>query len=167
MKPPLLTIGAILLAIGRSLTLQVGEWFATVDACVADPFCRAAASADTVADLLGLQVIGVALAGWAAVDSADRYEFTRVDLSTGDFVGQNGCDNGVHIIQGAFATGTGDGGAGAPGTPAFGVTVWGWGNNVTWVPDDPTNPLYTRWVSYGYPAGANFAPLNTVVLPAN
>jgi hypothetical protein len=28
------------------------------------------------------------------------------------------------------------------------------------------SPLYTQWVSYGYPAGANFAPLNGVVVPA-
>jgi hypothetical protein len=103
------------------------------------------------------------LTGWTAVDLEDQFEFTRIDLSTGDFEGVNGCDNGVHLIQGAFPAGTGDGGT---GTPAFGVTVWGWGNDVTWPPDDDTNPLYTRWVSYGYPAGANFAPLNGVVVPA-
>jgi hypothetical protein len=28
------------------------------------------------------------------------------------------------------------------------------------------NPLFTRWVSYGYPAGANFKPLNTAVVSA-
>ena len=48
---------------------------------------------------------------------------------------------------------------------ALGVTVWGWGNDVTWPTDSPmadeTNPKFTRWVSYGYPAGANFKPLNT------
>jgi hypothetical protein len=66
-----------------------------------------------------------------------------------------GCDNGVHVISGA--------------SPAarFGVTVWGWGNGVTWPPDDETNPRFTRWVSYGYPAGANFAPLNGAVLRAH
>jgi hypothetical protein len=30
---------------------------------------------------------------------------------------------------------------------------------------DETNPKFSRWVSYGYPAGANFRPLNTAVLP--
>ena len=57
----------------------------------------------------------------------------------------------------------------APGAQ-FGVTVWGWGNDITWPTDnmgsDELNPLFTRWVSYGYPAGANFAPLNTAVLNA-
>jgi hypothetical protein len=104
------------------------------------------------------------LGGWQAVGTHGKYEFTRIDLSTGDFVGQNGCDNGVHIIQGAFPSSAGDGGGAR--TAAFGVTVWGWGNDVTWQPDDETNPLFTRWVSYGYPAGANFAPLNSVVVPA-
>jgi hypothetical protein len=99
------------------------------------------------------------LSGWAAVDLEDTREFTRIDLSTGDFVGQNGCDNGVHVMKGSFP-------ADAAGTPAFGLTVWGWGNDVTWPPDDETNPLFTRWVSYGYPAGANFKKLNSVVVPA-
>jgi hypothetical protein len=100
------------------------------------------------------------LTGWAAVDLEDRLEFARIDLSTGDFVGQNGCDNGVHTIVGSLP------GAGASSVAAFGLTVWGWGNDVTWPPDDETNPLFTRWVSYGYPAGANFKQLNDVVIPA-
>ena len=98
--------------------------------------------------------------GWAPVDVAGRFEFARLDLSSGDFVGQNGCDNGVHSIAGTFP---GDGGTGAA---AFGVTVWGWGNDVTLAVDDETNPLSTRWVSYGYPAGANFTKLNDVIVPA-
>jgi hypothetical protein len=36
---------------------------------------------------------------------------------------------------------------------------------VTWVPHDDANPKSTRWVSYAYPAGANFKPLNSVALP--
>ena len=53
------------------------------------------------------------------------------------------------------------------------MTIWGWGNDVTWPtdnpdnPDDETNPKFTRWVSYGYPAGANFKPLNSAVLSAH
>jgi hypothetical protein len=109
---------------------------------------------DVTLDCAGL------LGGWAAVDSLDRFEFTRIDLSTGDFVGQNGCDNGVHTIAGTFGVDAGS------GTPAFGVTVWGWGNDITLAVDDETNPLSTRWVSYGYPAGANFAKLNDVIVPA-
>jgi hypothetical protein len=109
---------------------------------------------DVTLDCAGL------LSGWTAVDGAGRFEFTRLDLSTGDFVGQNGCDNGVHTIAGTFA---GDAGS---AVPAFGVTVWGWGNDITLQEDDETNPLSTRWVSYGYPAGANFLRLNSVIVPA-
>jgi hypothetical protein len=109
---------------------------------------------DVTLDCAGL------LGGWTPVDLGGRFEFTRIDLSTGDFVGQNGCDNGVHAIAGTFPA---DGGS---GTPAFGVTVWGWGNDLTLAVDDETNPLSTRWVSYGYPAGANFAKLNDVIVPA-
>jgi hypothetical protein len=109
---------------------------------------------DVTLDCAGL------LSGWSPVDLEDQYEFTRIDLSTGDFVGQNGCDNGVHTITGGLALGA------SGGTAAFAVTVWGWGNDVTWPPDDETNPLFTRWVSYGYPAGASFRKLNDVVVPA-
>jgi hypothetical protein len=99
------------------------------------------------------------LAGWSPVGTSGTYEMTRVDLSTGDFQGVGGCNNGVHVIS-------------SPDPAArFGVTVWGWGNDVTWPPDsdppvDELNPKQTRWVSYGYPAGANFQPLNSAVLPA-
>jgi hypothetical protein len=88
------------------------------------------------------------LGGWQPVGTSGKYELTRVDLSTGDFQGVGGCDNGVHTIRGSSLA------------ARFGVTVWGWGNDVTWPPDDETNPRFTRWVSYGYPAGANFAVLN-------
>ena len=37
----------------------------------------------------------------------------------------------------------------------FGVTVWGWGNT-----------QQTKLVSYAYPAGAGFQPINKVVVPA-
>ena len=98
------------------------------------------------------------LTGWAPVDAAGKYQMTRIDLSTGNFQGVGGCNNGVHLIS-------------SPSTTAsFGVTVWGWGNDITWPTDNGTtdeeNPLFTRWVSYGYPAGANFTPLNTAVLSA-
>ncbi len=68
------------------------------------------------------------LAGWAPIDSAGLYEYTRLDLSIGSFSGQNGCDNGVH-------TATSD----AP----FTLTTWGWGNSQT----------STMAVSYALPAG--------------
>jgi hypothetical protein len=69
------------------------------------------------------------LGGWTAVDSAGLYEYTRIDISTGNFTGQNGCDNGVQT-----ATSTGP----------FTITAWGWGNTQT------TN---TYSVSYALPAG--------------
>ena len=99
------------------------------------------------------------LSGWTAVDAAGTFQMTRVDLSTGDFQGVGGCDNGVHVISAAS------------NTASVGVTVWGWGNDITWPTDNPQagdeqNPLFTRWVSYGYPAGANFKPLNSAVLLA-
>jgi hypothetical protein len=114
---------------------------------MADP--QSGTMPDVTLDCAGL------LGGWTPVGTSGIYQFTRVDLSTGDFQGVNGCNNGVHVISASsFAA-------------RFGVTVWGWGNDITWPGDDDTNPLYTRWVSYGYPAGANFAPLNTAVLPAH
>jgi hypothetical protein len=116
---------------------------------------------DVALDCAGL------ITGWQPVGTLGKYEMTRVDLSTGNFQGVGGCDNGVHTIEGTLAFRS-DGGA--PPTPSFGVTIWGWGNGITWGPDnsvaDETNPKFTRWVSYGYPAGANFKPLNTAVLPA-
>jgi hypothetical protein len=108
---------------------------------------------DVTLDCAGL------LGGWNPVGTAGTYEMTRVDLSTGDFQGVGGCDNGVHTIQGT------------PSGARFGVTIWGWGNNITWPPDDggidEANPKFTRWVSYGYPAGANFKPLSSAVLSAH
>ena len=114
---------------------------------------------DVTLDCAGL------LTGWQPVGSSGQFQFTRVDLSTGNFQGQNGCNNGVHVIEAALPSMT-DGGAGP--VPFFGVTVWGWGNLITDpTPGDDTNPAYTRWVSYAYPAGANFTQLNSVVVPAN
>lgn len=103
------------------------------------------------------------LAGWQAVGTSGKYQYTRVDLSTGDFQGVGSCNNGVHTIVSTI------GGVPVAG-PAMGVTVWGWGNGITYVPDatpqDEANPKFTRWVSYGYPAGANVTRLNDVTLSA-
>jgi hypothetical protein len=101
------------------------------------------------------------LAGWQPVGTSGRYQMTRIDLSTGNFQGVGGCDNGVHTITASFA-----GVEGGAVQPRFGVTVWGWGNGITLPADDETNPKFTRWVSYGYPAGANVQPLNTAVFSA-
>ena len=105
---------------------------------------------DVILDCAGL------LSGWKNVGTQGRYQFTRVDLSTGNFQGVGNCNNGVHTIVGQLVQ----------GTPRFGVTVWGWGNALTWPGPEEDNPKFTRWVSYGYPAGANISTLNSVVLPA-
>lgn len=83
------------------------------------------------------------LDGWQSIGAGDVYEFTRIDLVRHDFEPQGGCDNGRHEM-------TSDG--------SFGLTVWGWGTAET--------KIFTGYVSYGYPAGENLAPLNTVVVPA-
>jgi hypothetical protein len=77
--------------------------------------------------------------GWTPLGA---YEYTRVDLVTGNFAGVNGCANGAHSIQ---------------STAPFGVTVWGWGTSATF-------PLSTTYVSYAYPAGAGVKPVNTTVV---
>jgi hypothetical protein len=114
------------------------------------------------------------LTGWQPVGTKGKYQFTRLDLSTGNFQGQNGCNNGVHGIKASLE------GAPPGDAAAFGVTVWGWGSGATLpctteaegtnaneVAEYEANPNYTCWVSYAYPAGVNLAKLNDVFVPAN
>lgn len=84
-----------------------------------------------------------ALGEWQAI-GASGYEYATFDLVRRNFEPQGACDNGVHEMT---------------SEKPFGLTVWGWGNT-------DTNP-YTHYVSYGYPAGENLAPLNTVEIPAS
>lgn len=86
--------------------------------------------ADVTLDCAGV------LTGWQAIGD---YEYTRVDLVTGNFQSVNGCENGRHEMSSALP---------------FGVTVWGWGTTAD-----------TQFVSYGYPAGAGFQPINDIVVP--
>ncbi len=79
------------------------------------------------------------LTGWKAVGD---YEWTRQDVSTGDFQSVNGCSNGRHELESK-----------AP----FGLWVWGWGT--------PKTSIFTENVSYAYPGGMNVQPINTVVIP--
>ncbi len=79
------------------------------------------------------------LGGWKPIGD---YEWTRVDLETGDFQGVNGCENGRHEMKSK-----------AP----FGLWIWGWGT--------PTTTSNTRDVSYGYPGGMNVQPINKVIVP--
>jgi hypothetical protein len=78
------------------------------------------------------------LTGWQPLG---EYEYTRIDLVTGDFFDVGGCSNGRHLIE-----------SDAP----FGVTVWGWGGY---------SLFFTQYVSYAYPAGASVQPINEVVIP--
>jgi hypothetical protein len=87
-----------------------------------------------------------ALSGWQPIGS---YEWTRIDLVTGNFEGVGGCDNGRHEMK-----------SDAP----FAVTVWGWGSAATGGPS-PTPGLYSQCVSYGYPAGAGLQAITPVVVP--
>ncbi|MDC0721240.1 IgGFc-binding protein [Nannocystis bainbridge] len=76
--------------------------------------------------------------GWQPVGD---YEWTRVDLSTGDFQPVAGCSTGRHEI-------TSDG--------RFGMWIWGWGS--------PKTTVFTQNVSYGYPAGMNVQLINDVII---
>jgi hypothetical protein len=78
------------------------------------------------------------LDGWQSIGS---YEWTRVDLVTGDFEPVGACDNGRHEMTSAGR---------------FGLWVWGWGT--------PLTTTFTSNVSYGYPGGMNVQPINDVVL---
>jgi len=82
------------------------------------------------------------LTGWTPVDGSDQYEMTRVDLVRHDFEKQGSCDNGRHE---------------ASSLQPFALTVWGWGS--------PETTIMTGYVSYGYPAGQDLAPINHVVVP--
>jgi hypothetical protein len=79
------------------------------------------------------------LANWQPVGD---YEWTRVDLITGDFQNVGNCSTGRHEI---FSEGR------------FGLWVWGWGT--------PLTSTFTANVSYGYPGGMNVQPINDVVIP--
>ncbi|RLB54722.1 MAG: hypothetical protein DRI90_19985, partial [Deltaproteobacteria bacterium] len=79
------------------------------------------------------------LGGWQPVGD---YEWTRIDLITGDFQNVGNCSTGRHEISSAGR---------------FGLWVWGWGT--------PLTSTFTSNVSYGYPAGMNVQPINTVVIP--
>ena len=79
------------------------------------------------------------LGGWTKVGD---YEWTRVDLSTGDFQPVGACAAGPHTIT---------------SEARFGLTVWGWGT--------PFTSTFTQYVSYGYPAGMNVQTINDVVVP--
>jgi len=77
------------------------------------------------------------LSGWQPVGD---YEYTRVDLVTGNFQNVGNCSNGRHEMSSSLP---------------FGVTVWGWGSAAT-------GGVFTQYVSYAYPAGASVKKINDI-----
>ncbi len=78
------------------------------------------------------------LGDWQTVGD---FEYTRVDLSTGDYLPVGNCEPGAHRMWS-------DG--------LFGLWVWGWGS--------PQTTLFSSYVSYGYPGGMNVQHVNDVTL---
>jgi hypothetical protein len=101
--------------------------------------------ADVTLDCVGT------VTGWMPIDTADTMEYTRVDLSTGNFQGVGQCNNGLHTASSA---------------QPFGLVVWGWGTAATGG-QEIGDPGYTQCVSYAYPAGASVQAINTVVVNPN
>jgi hypothetical protein len=54
--------GAVLLTVGLSVVLLVGEWLAALDSCLANPICAPVDSVSTLEGYFGLMIVGVALA---------------------------------------------------------------------------------------------------------
>jgi hypothetical protein len=64
---------------------------------------------------VSLDCLNASLSGWQPI--AADYEYTRVDIATGNGMGVNGCDNGLHEMHSA---------------EPFGLTVWGWDSFVSY-----------------------------------
>lgn len=79
------------------------------------------------------------LTGWQTVGD---FQYTRVDLVTGNFQDVGACSNGRHRMTSDLP---------------FGLTVWGWGS--------VNSSFFTQYVSYAYPAGVSVQPINEVVIP--
>ncbi len=60
-RPRILWSGAILVAIGLSVPLLVGEWFAAFDACLANPACAPPGSLSTLEGFLALMMVGMGI----------------------------------------------------------------------------------------------------------
>jgi hypothetical protein len=100
---------------------------------------------------VSLDCAGGPIAGWQPIGASGEFEMTRVDLVRHDFEPQGGCNNGRHEMA---------------STEPFGLWVWGWGTpETTGGTCDPSNGIFTCNVSYGYPAGENVTPINSVVVP--
>ncbi len=96
-----------------------------------------------------LECAGV-LDGWSPIAPDGEYEYTRIDLMRGNFAPQHGCSSARQAMQSA---------------EPFAATMWGWGSRATGVgrlTDGGMDGVNTRRISYGYPAGAGFRPVNQV-----
>ena len=91
---------------------------------------------DVVLDCLGPLTNWVPLGGDPKDPKSHNFEFTRVDLTTGNFEGVSGCSTGRRELSSVLP---------------FGVTVWGWGSKAA---------PGTEFVSYAYTAGASVLPIN-------
>jgi hypothetical protein len=89
------------------------------------------------------------LTGWKPVGNGATYEYTRFDVSTGNFMGNGNCNNGANHAS-----------SDAP----FALTIWGWGTSAT---GSSGQKGYSQYVSYAYPAGASVQAINEVVIPPN
>ncbi|AKU95119.1 hypothetical protein AKJ09_01783 [Labilithrix luteola] len=99
--------------------------------------------ADVVLDCAG------SLSGWAPLGTSGDLEFTRVDLSRGNYEPQGNCKNGVREMH-----------SDAP----FTGTVWGWGSLATGGAHDGPG-TFTCAASYAFSIGAGFRPIDTSDLP--
>lgn len=86
-----------------------------------------------------LDCAGGPLTGWQPVGD---YQYTRIDLTKGDFENAGPCSTGARTMK---------------SKGKFGVWVWGWGS--------PQTTSFTSYVSYGYPGGMNVLPINNVTIP--
>jgi len=89
------------------------------------------------------------LSGWAPIGTTGELEFTRVDLSKGNYEAQGHCQNGAHEMH-----------SDAP----FTATVWGWGSMATGGYAGAPG-IFTCSASYAFPIGAGFRPIETNQLP--
>ncbi len=97
-----------------------------------------------------LGCMGTPITGFQPVGTGGQYEYAYVDLVTGNFEPQGGCDNGRHE---------------ATSDAPFAITVWGWGSGATGGDPFALQFPYSQYVSYAYPAGASVQPLSEVVVP--
>lgn len=78
---------------------------------------------------------------WMDIGMNSGYQYTRIDLVTGNFQNVGNCSTGRQVMSSDLP---------------FGVTVWGWGTKAV---------NASTLVSYGYPAGAGVRVINQVEVP--